>query len=192
MCRALSLATEAISKTHVDMLQIRFFERVKLERGLKQLKGKAQRGHALSASEQQQIQKWEQDLQVCRSWCLCKQYQRHTSVNVCLQYVLHFPKGERYVSILKAAAEPEAQAKLDAERTRLKTVIKHQRAESAMLTEADEGLGQAEPPVGPSSVESWCYMPSQHDLLHFAKQSTSKHYLSPCRVCQFSQPCASG
>lgn len=62
----------------------------------------------------------------------------------CLQYVLHFPKGERYVSILKEAAEPEAQAKLEAERTRLKAVIKHQLAESAMLTEADEGLGQAE------------------------------------------------
>lgn len=62
----------------------------------------------------------------------------------CLQYVLHFPKGERYVSILKEVAEPEAQAELDAERTRLKAVIKHQLAESAMLTEADEGLGQAE------------------------------------------------
>ena len=68
---------------------------------------------------------------------------------VCLQYVLHFPKGERYVSILKEAAEPEAQTKLDAERTRLKAVIKHQLAENAMLTEADEGLGQAEPPVSP-------------------------------------------
>ena len=131
------------------MLQIRFFERLKLERRLKQLKGKAQRGHALSASEQQQMQDWEQDLKVCSSWCQSKQHQRCTPLNVCLQYVLHFPKGERYVSILKEAAEPEAQAKLDAERTRLKAVIKHQLAESAMLTEADEGLGQAEPPVSP-------------------------------------------
>ena len=137
------------SKLRVGVLQIRFFERVKLERRLKQLQGKAQRGHALSASEQQQMQKWQKDLQVCSWWCLSKQYQRHTSGNVCLQYVLHFPKGERYVSILKEATEPEAQAKLDAERIRLKALIKHQLAESAMLTEADEGLGQAEPPVRP-------------------------------------------
>ena len=64
-----------------------------------------------------------------------------------LQYVLHFPKGERYVSILKKAAEPEAQAQLVSERTRLKTLIRHQRAETAMLAEADEGLGQASPMV---------------------------------------------
>lgn len=67
----------------------------------------------------------------------------------CLQYVLHFPKGERYVSILKETAEPQAQANLDAERTRLKAVIKLQLAESAMLTEADEGLGQAASLVSP-------------------------------------------
>lgn len=50
---------------YVGVLQIRFFERVKLERRIKQLQGKAKRGHALSAVEQQQIQKWEQELQVC-------------------------------------------------------------------------------------------------------------------------------
>ena len=64
-----------------------------------------------------------------------------------MQYVLNFPKGERYVSILKEAAEPEAQARLDAERTRLKTVIRHQLAEEAMIADADEGLGQADLPV---------------------------------------------
>lgn len=85
-----------------------------------------------------------------------------------LQYVLHFPKGERYVSILKDAAEPEAQVKLDAQRARLKAVIKHQQAESAILTEADEGLGQAE-----SSVSFLCCMfhvktqcALEQDLLH--------------------------
>lgn len=65
----------------------------------------------------------------------------------CIQYVLDFPKGERYVSILKEAADPEAQASLDAERTRLKSVIRHQLAEDAMLADADEGLGQAALPV---------------------------------------------
>lgn len=60
-----------------------------------------------------------------------------------MQYVLHFPKGERYVSILKSADEPAAQDQLDAERTRLHEIIKRQLAESAMLAEADEGLGQS-------------------------------------------------
>ena len=59
-----------------------------------------------------------------------------------LQYVMHFPKGERYVSIVKEAADPAAQAKLESERNRLKAMIRHQLAESAMLAEADEGLGQ--------------------------------------------------
>ncbi len=60
-----------------------------------------------------------------------------------LQYVMHFPKGERYVSIVKEAADPAAQAKLESERKRLKAMIKQQLAESAMLAEADEGLGQS-------------------------------------------------
>ncbi len=64
-----------------------------------------------------------------------------------LQYVMHFPKGERYVSIVKEAADPAAQAKLESERERLKAMIRHQLAESAMLAEADEGLGQSIPMV---------------------------------------------
>lgn len=101
----------------------------------------------MSAVEQQNIQKLEQDLQVCPLWLYASSV-KAVPQYACLQYVLHFPKGERYVSILKDAAEPEAQAKLDAERTRLKAVIKHQLAESALLTEADEGLGLAELHVG--------------------------------------------
>jgi len=51
------------------------------------------------------------------------------------------------VSILKDAAEPAAQEQLESDRTRLKVLIRHQLAESAMLAEADEGLGQALPKV---------------------------------------------
>lgn len=47
------------------ILQIRFFERVKLERRVKQLEGKEKRGHALSDAELDQIQKSRQALQVC-------------------------------------------------------------------------------------------------------------------------------
>ncbi|KAL3142959.1 hypothetical protein ABBQ38_003244 [Trebouxia sp. C0009 RCD-2024] len=141
--------------------KIRFFERIKLERRIKQLSGKAQRGHALSATEQQQIQKLKQDL----------------------QYVLHFPKGERYVSILKDAAEPEAQAKLDAERIRLKAVIKRQLAESAMLTEADEGLSLAE---STAKDQSDCegdafFLDSGGDLSSEERLTSSALPLSPSR-----------
>ena len=59
-----------------------------------------------------------------------------------LQYVLNFPRAERYVSILKEAQEPEAQTELDAQRARLKALIRRQLAESAMLADADEGLNQ--------------------------------------------------
>ena len=56
--------------------------------------------------------------------------------------MMHFPKGERYVSILKDAAEPEAQAALVAERARLRKLVRHQMAETAMIADADEGFGQ--------------------------------------------------
>lgn len=116
-----------------------------------------------------------------------------------LQYVQHFPKAEKYVSLLRQAEESEAQvrwrrwgycaqplccrdctaaccvfaaycleqpapchapatdasctlcplplprqARLEAERARLRAVIKRQLAEAAMLAEADEGAGLAQ------------------------------------------------
>lgn len=59
-----------------------------------------------------------------------------------LQYVMHFPKEERYVSVLKGAADPTAQAQLDLQRARLRALMKRQQAARAMLTEADEGLNK--------------------------------------------------
>ncbi|KAG2484668.1 hypothetical protein HYH03_016555 [Edaphochlamys debaryana] len=56
-----------------------------------------------------------------------------------LQYVLNFPKGEKYVSILKNVEDPEAQKHLETERERLRGVIRMQLAEVAAVTEADEG-----------------------------------------------------
>ena len=60
----------------------------------------------------------------------------------CLQYVMHFPKGEKYVSLLRDAPAdaPEAQLHLQAERQRLMRLVKQQVAESAAVTEADEGI----------------------------------------------------
>ena len=56
-----------------------------------------------------------------------------------MQYVLHFPKGEKYVSIVKTAEEPAGAAALDRERSRLRALLARQLAEVAMVTEADEG-----------------------------------------------------
>jgi len=55
------------------------------------------------------------------------------------QYVLHFPHGEKYVSIVKQADTAEAQALLDSERSRLRGLIAKQLTEAAMLAEPDEG-----------------------------------------------------
>lgn len=44
-------------------LQVRFFERVKVERQINKLEGKQLRGHALSSDEQQQLQSAKLDLQ---------------------------------------------------------------------------------------------------------------------------------
>ena len=45
-------------------MQVRFFERVKLERRIKQLEGKADKGHTLSAEELQALKQNREDLQV--------------------------------------------------------------------------------------------------------------------------------
>lgn len=63
-----------------------------------------------------------------------------------MQYVLHFPKGEKYVSLLKQAEKPEGQTALEAERSRLRDLVCQQLADERMLTEVNEGkdiAGQA-------------------------------------------------
>lgn len=57
-----------------------------------------------------------------------------------LQYVLNFPKGEKYVSLLKEAANPEAQAALDEERDRLTALVRQRVADQIMLSEVNEGV----------------------------------------------------
>lgn len=68
-------------------------------------------------------------------------YMHAETLSTWLQYVLHFPKGEKYVSIIKDATEPAAQAKLVAERARLRAVVARNLADAAMLGDADEGIG---------------------------------------------------
>ena len=70
-----------------------------------------------------------------------------------LQYVLHFPRTEKYVSLLKAAPDAAAQEQLEAERARLRGLVRQHLAEVAMLTQGDEGrstLGGQHLPAGSS------------------------------------------
>lgn len=73
-----------------------------------------------------------------------------------VQYVIHFPKGEKYVSILRNAEDAAAQAALMAERERLRALIHKQQADAALLTEADEGAAllarQRRPTQQPSTL----------------------------------------
>ena len=59
-----------------------------------------------------------------------------------------FPKGHKYVSILKTAGNPAAQAQLDQQREQLRQLARQQAADRAALAEGDEGrsLGMLAPP----------------------------------------------
>ncbi len=100
--------------------KVRFFERIKLERKIgklqKTLKGLEHDGESKDATR--------------RALAAARED---------LEYVLHFPKGEKYVSLLKDAEDPEAQAHLERERERLRAVVKRRMRDEAIVNELDEG-----------------------------------------------------
>jgi hypothetical protein len=109
-------------KLSIRYHHVRFFERVKLERNIKKLKKKITNnssGDANSPTSEQAalLESLEHDL----------------------HYVLHFPKGEKYVSLLKQCDDGEDQERLEAERDRLRKLVQKQLAEEALVAEADEG-----------------------------------------------------
>ncbi|PSC71107.1 rRNA-processing EFG1 [Micractinium conductrix] len=110
--------------------KVRFFERVKLERRLKKVQ--AQLAAASSGGEAAADAQAVATLQA-----------QADAVQEDLEYVLHFPKGEKYVAVLRDAEDPAAQAQVAAERARLRALVKRQLAEAALLGEADEGAGRA-------------------------------------------------
>lgn len=61
---------------------------------------------------------------------------------VFLQYVLHFPRGEKFVSLLKQAETPEAQEILEKERARLRALVQQSLADEALIGDEDEGKGK--------------------------------------------------
>ena len=111
-------------KYAVKYHKVRFFERVKIERQLKKL---------LREKQQQQQQEGNEEGGDNNDDDEIKQLEED------LQYVLHFPKGEKYISLFKMADTAEAQTHLDSERIRLRALVKKQRVETALMTEADEG-----------------------------------------------------
>ena len=107
--------------------RIRFFERVKLERNISKLKRALENEHDAEKTEglRSMLAQAEDDL----------------------EYVLHFPKGEKYVSILKNSQDPEAQTALEAERKRLRILVKKHLEDEAIVNEMDEGKSRASVPA---------------------------------------------
>ncbi|KAI8104478.1 hypothetical protein M9434_003033 [Picochlorum sp. BPE23] len=100
--------------------KIRFFERIKIERRLSKIKKGIK--HASSDEEKENLLK------------------RLAAVQEDLEYVLHFPKGEKYVSLLRDADTAEAQAHLESERRRLREIVKQKLRDDAIVNEPDEGV----------------------------------------------------
>lgn len=100
--------------------KIRFFERIKIERRLSKIKKGIK--HASSEEEKENLLK------------------RLAAVQEDLEYVLHFPKGEKYVSLLRDADTAEAQAHLESERRRLREIVKQKLRDDAIVNEPDEGV----------------------------------------------------
>ncbi|GAX82616.1 hypothetical protein CEUSTIGMA_g10042.t1 [Chlamydomonas eustigma] len=140
------LRQEEIAKKYAKRYHhVRFFERVKIERTLTKLERKVKShsegtGPALTAEEHSRLQQLKEDL----------------------EYVMHFPKLEKYVSLLRDADTPEAQEHLQQERQRLRLLVKQQLTEVAAVTEADEGLGTR--------------LKQQHQVIEHPLKATSKSH----------------
>lgn len=85
-------------------LQVRFFERVKLERRLHRLQAQ------LAAADKAVSGDGEADVAAAGGATSAEQLrQQIADVKEDLEYVLHFPKAEKFVSLLRQAETPEAQ-----------------------------------------------------------------------------------
>ncbi|KAL4437487.1 hypothetical protein ABPG77_003468 [Micractinium sp. CCAP 211/92] len=127
--------------------KVRFFERVKLERRIKKLQAQvsaAQGGSAGAAvADAASTGNTTNGSGAGGAGDLAQLEAALAAAKEDLEYVLHFPKAEKYVSILRQADTAEAQEALDAERSRLRALVKRQLAEAALLAEADEGAALA-------------------------------------------------
>lgn len=145
--------------------QVKFFERTKLERRVKQLRANLASGQAdTGASLPAEIAQAEADLQVSppcfhRTEVFSLLVYPETAFkspsagwHPCLQYVKYFPPAEKYVSVLKQATTPEAQLQLDKQRTVLRSLAQQRAADEALITEPDEGRHQYAASIAASQV----------------------------------------
>ena len=100
--------------------KVRFFERIKVERTIKKIKKDLKASPDESLKEA--LAEAEEDL----------------------EYILNFPKGEKYVSLLKDSEDPEAQEHLESERKRLRLLVKQQMRDEAIVNELNEGIQSTE------------------------------------------------
>lgn len=103
-----------------------------------------------------------------------------------LQYVLNFPKGEKYVSVLKDAADPDAQAALEAERARLRVLVRQKIADDKMLSEVNEGVHNSPEPQQLKQASQVTHAP--HLLLCFGHTRRGKNI---SYVSNVGEPCSS-
>lgn len=123
--------------------KVRFFERIKVERKIKKLQNALKA--TLDDSLKEELIKAQEDL----------------------EYILHFPKGEKYVSLLKDAEDPEAQKHLESERKRLRLVVKQHLRDEAIVNELNEGIPSAGPAdASAKPVESASASESESDIEH--------------------------
>lgn len=108
---------EVERKNAVRYHKVRFFERVKVERAIAKLERRKLQAGVLTEQEQQQARQLQEDL----------------------LYILHFPKAEKYVSLLKTPEDAAERARVEAERARLRRAVAARLRDSAAVTEADEG-----------------------------------------------------
>ncbi len=73
--------------------------------------------------------------------------QPRTANRACLatQYVTHFPKEEKYVSILKRPEDPAAAQQVAAEVARLRALVHARAQDAALVADVDEGRSLAHP-----------------------------------------------
>lgn len=117
--------SEKTRKNAVRYHKVRFFERVKLERRIQKLEHESKYDSSASevAARTAQLAQLRDDL----------------------QYVLHFPKEEKYVSIIQKLEDPEAAAAVVAQLTRLKAIVHSRLRDAALLADADEGASLPQP-----------------------------------------------
>ena len=102
-----------------------------------------------------------------------------------LQYVLNFPKGEKYLSVLKDAADPDAQAALEAERARLRVLVRQKIADNKMLSEVNEGVHS---PMSQQLKQAFRVMHAPRLLLCFGHTRRGKNI---SYVSNVGEPCSS-